>query len=76
VIVNDLFRGSAQTGYWRPDVEQAYPQYGDYYSGYEYELDLSDFKDGEVVVRIAVFDDGNTLIRNAQIYTVFLSASE
>ena len=53
VLIDGKVVGVATKGLHRPDVFQAYPDYGEWYSGYEYQLDTKTLTNGnhQIVIR-------------------------
>ncbi len=67
ILVDNVFDGKARYGFLRSDVRNAFLSYGNFYSGYEYDLDLSKLCKGTHIIQIIAYNLGSQSVKNAEV---------
>ncbi|AGK97878.1 Ig-like domain-containing protein [Clostridium pasteurianum] len=76
VYVDDAYKGDAEIGLWRPDVNNAFPGYsGGTTSGYNYALNLLDISDGNHTLLIKSVGKSGTVIQQSVKFNKITSPS-
>ena len=67
ILLDGVYHGKAQKGFFRPEVQSTFPMYLNPYSGFEYIMDLSNTHDGKHIISIVCYNKNDDFMKSSEI---------